>query len=209
MLKKTVLTLSVLLATAGGVGAQTSPAVPNPAQSGSAKKELVARVLKLQQPGIEGMARGLVEQPAADLLGSVAGALPARVARDRQDAVAKEIQADVQKYLDESTPIVQERAVRLAPSTIGPVLEEKFTEDELKQVIAIIESPVYSKFQRLGDEMQKALLEKLLAETRGTVEPKVRALQQTVAKRLGVTPQAQGVPASPAAARAPAKPASR
>jgi len=208
MIQKTALTLSLLLAAAGSAYAQSAAPASSPVQSSPAKKELVARVIKLQQPGIEGMARGLVEQPAAELLNNVAGALPNRIARDKQDAVAKEIQGDVQKYLDESTPIVLERAVRLAPATIGPILEEKFSEDELKQVVAIIESPVYSKFQRLGDDMQKALAEKLLAETRGTVEPKVRALQQTVAKRLGVTPSAQGVPAAPAA-RPPAKAASR
>jgi len=199
MLKKSLITLSFLLA-----------AVAAQAQSSPAKKELVARILKLQQPGIEAMARGLVEQPAAELLNNAAGAMPARVAKDKQDAVAKEIQGDVQKYLDDAGPIVQTRAVKLAPTTIGALLEEKFTEDELKQIVSIIESPVYAKFQRMGEEMQKALVEKLLAETRGTIEPKVRTLEQTVAKRLGVTsaPQASGS-GSGAAPRAPAKPAAK
>ncbi|MBA3771618.1 MAG: hypothetical protein H0X13_03755 [Ramlibacter sp.] len=199
MLKKSVVTLSFLLA-AVAAQAQTSPA----------KKELVARILKLQQPAIESMARGLVEQPAAELLSNAGAALPARIAKEKQDAVAKEIQGDVQKYLDEAVPLVQTRAVRLAPTTIGALLEEKFTEDELKQVVSIIESPVYTKFQRMGDDMQKALVEKLLAETRGTIEPKVRSLEQTVARRLGVTstPQASGAGGG-AAPRAPAKPAAK
>jgi uncharacterized protein len=131
MLKKAVITLSFLLA-AVAVQAQTSPA----------KKELVGRILKSQQPGIEGMARNLVEQPAAELMGNAASALPGRVAKEKQDAVAKEIQSDVQKYLDEAIPLVQGRAIKLAPTTIGLLLEEKFTEDELKQVVSIIESPV-------------------------------------------------------------------
>ncbi len=199
MLKKSVIALSFLLA-AVAAQAQTSPA----------KKELVARILKLQQPAIETMARGLVEQPAAELLSNAGAALPARIAKEKQDAVAKEIQGDVQKYLDEAVPLVQTRAVRLAPTTIGALLEEKFTEDELKQVVSIIESPVYTKFQRMGDDMQKALVEKLLAETRGTIEPKVRSLEQTVARRLGVTstPQASGAGGG-TAPRAPAKPAAK
>jgi uncharacterized protein len=97
--------------------------------------------------------------------------------------------------------------VKIAPTTIGSLLEEKFTEDELKQIIATLESPVFGKFQRMGDDMQKALIEKLIAETRSTVEPKVRALEQTVGKRLGVTtPPAASSGAAP---RPPAKPASR
>lgn len=196
MLKKTLFTLSLL---AVAIGAQAQAA------SSPAKKEMVARILKLQQPGIESMARGLVEQPAAELLGNAGNALPARVAKDKQDAVAKEIQGDVQKYLDDAVPLVQTRAVKLAPTTIGALLEEKFSEEELKQIVSIIESPVYAKFQKLGDEMQKALVEKLLADTRGTIEPKVRALEQTVAKRLGVTSAPQ--PSGAAPAKAPAKPA--
>jgi hypothetical protein len=217
MLKKSLITLS--LAAAGlAAQAQTAPASPSPSPAGPsssqpsspAKKDLVARILKIQQPGIESMARGLVEQPAAELMGSAGTALSTRVAKDKQEAVAKEIQGDVQKYLDEAVPIVQTRAVRIAPSSIGALLEDKFTEDELKQVVAIIESPVYTKFQRLGDEMQKTLVEKLLADTRGTIEPKVRALEQTVAKRLGVTAPTQGSGAGAAPARtAPAKPAAK
>ena len=193
MLKKTLFALTVVVAAITAAQAQPSPA----------KKELVARILKVQEPGIEATARGLVEQPAFELMGNAANALPARVAKDRQDAVAKEIQADVQKYVDDAFPFVRDRAMKLAPSTIGALLEEKFTEDELKQIVSIMESPVYGKFQRMGNEMQKALVDKVVADTRGTIEPKVRTLEETVAKRLGVTSAAPA--AAGAAPRAPAK----
>jgi uncharacterized protein len=202
MLKKSIITLSILLA---AVAAQAQPSTASPA-----KKDLVAKLLKLQQPGIEATARRLVEQPAAELLANAGAALPGRVPKDKQESVAKEIKGDVQKYLDEAIPLVQDRSVKLAPATIGAVLEEKLTEDELKQVISIMESPTYAKYQRLGEEMQRALVEKVLADTRGTIEPKIRALEQTVGKRLGVTAPPQGSGANGAAApRAPAKPASR
>jgi uncharacterized protein len=197
MPKKLLFTSALLLA-ALAAQAQT----PSANTSSPAKKELVARILKLQQPGIEVMARTLVEQPAVELMGNAANALPARVPKDKQEAVAKEIQADARKYIDEAAPIVRDRAIKLAPATIGPMLEEKFSEDELKQIVTIIESPVYGKFQAMGDDMQRALVEKVIADTRTIIEPKVRALEQTVAKRLGVT-------SAPGAAKAPAKPASK
>ncbi|MEP6823583.1 MAG: hypothetical protein ABI919_02100, partial [Ramlibacter sp.] len=100
------------------------------AQSTPAKKELVAKILKIQQPGIESIARSLVEQPAAELMQRAGLALNTRVAADKRDAVAKEIQADVKKYIDEAGPLITARATRLAPTTIGTLLEEKFTEDE-------------------------------------------------------------------------------
>ena len=189
--------------------AAVSAAAQTPATSSPAKKDYAARIVKMQQAGVENLARNLAEQPASELMGSAASALPARVAKDKQEAVAKEIQADVKKYLDEAVPLVQARAIKLAPATVGALLEEKFTEDELKQLVAMLEAPVYGKFQKMGDEMQKALADKVIADTRSIIEPKVRALEQSVGKRLGVAPATGAAPPAGAGPRAPARPASR
>lgn len=160
-------------------------ATPVLAQTAPTKKELVARVLQLQQPGIEAMARQIAQQPAMQIM-QQAGAALQRVPQERRDALARDIEADVRKYVDESVPVVTQAAVRLAPSTIGALLEERFSEEELRQIIGILESPVNRKFQGMAQEMQRSIVERLVADTRGTVEPKVRALQDTVAQRLGV-----------------------
>jgi uncharacterized protein len=68
-----------------------------------------------------------------------------------------------------------------------------------------MESPVYVKFQRMGEDMQKVLVEKLVADTRTTIEPKVRILEETVAKRLGVTAPAKAGAAPKAATKPAAK----
>ena len=156
------------------------------AQSSPAKKALVARILKVQQPGVEGLSRAMVERPAITLMDRAGPALIERVAADKREAVGKEIEADIKKYLDEAVPFVSSRAVRLAPATVGTFLEEKFTEEELKQVAAFLESPAINKFQQLSGEMQKVLMEKVLADTKGMIDPKVVALEQSVAKRLGI-----------------------
>lgn len=160
------------------------------AQSTPAKKEIVAKILKIQQPGIEAMARGLTEEPAMRLWNRAAQALPERVAADKREAVALEIQADIKKYVEETVPLVRDRALKLAPSTVGAVLEEKFTEAELKQVLSMLENPAYVKFQVHAGDMQKSLADKLVTEARPQVEPRLRTLEETVARRLGVNPAA-------------------
>ena len=172
------------------------------AQTSASKKELVAKMLLLEQPALEQAARVLAERPAVQMMQEASMVLQSRVAADKRDAVAKEIQADVKKYVDEAVPLVRDRAVKLAPSTIGVLLEEKFSEDELKQLIAIVESPVNRKFLQLSGEMQKVLGEKLVAETKSAIDPKVKTLQQAIAKRLGL-------PASPAPAAGAATPAAK
>ena len=179
----------VLLCAAFGAQAQSTPA----------KKELTAKIIKLQQPAIENNARQLAEQPAIGMMEQARMALPARVAPDRQEAVGKEIEADLKKYVDEAVPIVRDRAVKLAPSTIGSVLEEKFTEDELRQVISVMENPAWLKFQQLGPDMMKPLMEKLVTETRPVIEPKVKVMQQSIAKRLGITEPAASAGTPPTA----------
>lgn len=196
MQNKSLLLAAALLA-CGAVHAQSTPA----------KKELAARIVKLQQPGIEAMAGNLAQQPAAQLLEQAEAALPSRVPADKREAVVRDIRADAKKYLDEAIPLVRERAVKLAPSTVGALLEEKFSEDELKQLIAIIESPVNRKFAQLNGEMQKVLVEKLVSEMQSTIDPKVKALEQSITKRLGLP----AAPVAPVAkvAKPPVKAASK
>lgn len=154
------------------------------AESNPAKKELVNKILQLQQPGVDGTARLVAEQPALQLSQQAMQVMQFRVAPEKREALGKEIQGEMKKYLDEAVPLVRERAGKLAPTAIGPILEDKFTEDELRQLIAIMESPVQRKYVQLGPEMQKALADKLLADTRGQIEPKAKALQQAITKRL-------------------------
>jgi uncharacterized protein len=175
------------------------------AQSTPAKKEIVARILKVQQPGMEGLARNLVEQPAAEMLDRAGAALPQRVAPEKREAVAKDIQNDVKKFVDETVPVVRDRVLKIAPTTIGAMMEEKFTEAELKEIAAMMESPTFAKFQAMGGELQRTLVEKLVADTKPQVEPKLRGLEETIAKRLGVTPEGNKAAAPAAAPKASGK----
>ena len=150
----------------------------------SPKKALVAKILVLQQPNLDNMARGMIEQPAAQLMQQVSIAVRQRVPEDKREELGREVQADVKKYIDETLPIVRDSASRLAPSTVGAVLEERFSVEELKQIIALLESPLNRKYQAAGADMQRALTEKLVAESRASVQAKFQALEQSVGKRV-------------------------
>ena len=202
----------VLSIAATSAFAQSTPAAaPAPeaaaAPASPAKKELVQRVLKLQQPGIERLATAMTEDPAVVLGGRASEIIAAKVPKDKQEAVAKEVQGEMQKYLKDTVPLVRKSAQQLAPVTIGPMLESKFSEEELRQVVALLESPAYAKYQQLSGEMQQALQAKLVADTRGTVEPRVQALEKAVGDRLNAATGTASA-ASKAAPKA-AKPATK
>ena len=170
---RSVVTVTLLAATTtGGALAQT-------------KSELVARLVALQQPGIENVGRTLAGQTSQRVLQAASQALP-RVPADKREAAAKDVQADVSKFYDEVEPILRKRAAELAPATLTPLYQERFSEDELHQVIAWLESPVSKKFQQLDGEVGNTLAQKVVADTRGTIETRLKALEASLAKRLGM-----------------------
>lgn len=193
---------ALALATAALAQAQTT------APASAAKKELVQKLLQLQQPGLEMAARGLVERPAAQMLQQAGQYMQTQIPAERREAIGKAVDADVKKYVDDTVPLVRDKAVQLAPSTIGVAMEEKFTEDELKQLIAWYESPVNKKFQQVTPEIQNSFMQKLVAESRPLVQPQLQALEQKVRGALGVPSEPSAPPAAgaePPAAK-PAKP---
>ncbi len=173
--------LALMLMLAASIGAQAQT-----------KKELVAKLLQVQQQGIENIGRSLAGQVSQRVL-MAAGQEMGRVPADKREAVGRDIQADVKKFHDEVEPLLRERALRLASTVAGPMYEEKLTEDELKQVIAWMESPTSRKFAQLDRELGNALAEKVVADTKTTVDGKLKTLEASIGKRLGL-------PAAPAAA---------
>jgi uncharacterized protein len=191
MLKTLLLASACAVALHSSVWAQANATATAATAAGAspAKKELVGRILKLQQGGVEQLARGMAERPAAQLMQQAAMALQT-MPTEKREATARDIEADVRKFAEDTVPALQSRAVKLAPSTIGAMMEERFTEEELREVLAFLESPTNRKFQGMAADMQRALSEKLLAESRADIEPKLRKLEQTMATRLGVTTRA-------------------
>jgi len=193
------------LGVANMAAAQT-PAAPT--QSSPAKKELVQRLLRLQQADVEGFAKTVVERPAAQMMREAGLALQQQAApQEKREAAARAIEAEVKKYVDEAYPIVRDRALKLAPSTIGAVLEAKMTEEELKQLIAWLESATAKKYQSLAVDLRNTFSQKLVAEMPAVLDPKLIALDGKIRVILGVPPA--GAPSAGSTAPAPGRPASK
>ena len=170
------------------------------------KTAMVKQFIDLQRPGIEALARGLVEQSSAPVAQAGSQYLQTQVPAEKREAAAKAADAELKKYFDEAYPIVRDKAVALAPDALGPILRDNFSDEELRQLLAWISSPLSKKYQELNPKMQSALTEKLVAETRPSIEPKMRQLDTNVAKALGApTGNGSAAPAKSAPKAAPAK----
>jgi hypothetical protein len=174
-----------------------------PVATSPAKKELVKKALQLQQAGIESIGVAMSNQAAGQLLQIVTPAIT-RLPEDKRKAVATEMQAEVRKFQGEVTPVLRASATKWAPSTLGTALEEKLTEDELKTLVTWLESPVSRKYHQISGEAQQALTQKIVAETRPQIEPKLKALEQAMMAKLKAASAAPAASA-PKPADAPPK----
>jgi hypothetical protein len=182
------------------------------------KKEWSQKIVAMQQEAVDGMARTIVEQPARQISMQATQILGHAVPQEKRDATAKQIDAEIKKYLDASTPVLKASATKLSQTTIGGGLEEKFSEEELKQLYGMLDSPVMKKFQTAIPELSGKLQEKTMAEARTQLSAKLEAAGNNVRKILDT---ASGGKLSAAAAEAqkqqqqapqtgaPAKPAAK
>ncbi len=199
--------IAALLGAVGAAQAQTPaapapPAAAAPAPVSAARKELAAKLVALQRDGIDGVGRSLAAQASQRVL-LAAGQGVMRVPAVRREAVAQEVQAEIRKFHEEMEPILRDRAAKLAPGTLAPVYEQRFTDAELRTVIAWIENPAAKKFQQVDAELGRALAEKVVADVKPTLEARLKTLEVTVNGKLGPPPSA--IPGVPPPAPAPAR----
>lgn len=192
--RKLGLALTLALA-AGSALAQPSPA----------KKALIDKIVALQQQGLaDGLAGNLVQGPLSQLTQAVRGALQ-QVPADKREATVKAVDADLKKFVDENVPYLKDKISKAVPATASALLDERFSEDELKQVLAWAESPVSQKFGMANVELQKAIAQKVMTEAGPTLDGRFKTLNLSIAKHLGLPAPAAASAPAPKAAPAPKK----
>lgn len=183
------------------LAAGTALADPSPA-----KKALIDKIVALQQQGMaEGMAANIIQGPVSQLTQAGRAALQ-QVPAEKREATAKAMDAELKKFIDENVPYLKDKITKAVPTTSSALLDERFSEDELKQVLAWAESPVSQKFGLATVELQKAVAQKVMTEVGPTLDGRFKTLNASVAKQLGLTaPPAASAPKAAAPAPAPKK----
>jgi hypothetical protein len=164
----------IILTIAGAVSAQT--VIP------PAKAQSIQRILQLWP--VQDIGLIILQKPVTEMVQHANSLLLGRVSAERRDAAMKDIAEDARKFMEEATPVMRASAQKFIPSIVVPLLAEKFNEDELHQLIAILESPVRNKFEAAIPGIQQALGEKIAADSAAKINPKLEEFKQQVAKRM-------------------------
>ena len=146
------------------------------------KKVLVQKVLSLWH--VEDKAIEMAQRPAQAAITGARAGLQGRLTAAQQEAAMKDITKDVQKYIDEATPLAKTAAMKVKEPILTPLLLQNFSVEELRQLVTFFESPVKKKFEGLVPEFHKAYLEKVSETGRPTIQPKIDELNKDVGLKM-------------------------
>ena len=185
------LAVAAALGVAGVAHAQTKAAAPaNLPAPDAEKQKAIDRILAnvhpengviqaLQRPAVEAMQKSMIAMQTQ------------HVPKERMDKAMKEIGADVQHYIEISTPVVTASAKKVTNQTVGPLLAQNFSADELRQLAAIYESPVKAKFDKLIPQLETAVGDKVTADVAPAINKNIQALIESVGTKLRIATTAQ------------------
>ncbi|WP_295997077.1 DUF2059 domain-containing protein [Rugamonas sp.] len=185
---KTTTFAALLICAAAAAADNPAAAQPAPASASAsaavspAKQQLAQSIFKLMN--LDSIGETMLGQPVGDALQQARGLLQGRVATEKRDATMGEITVEAKKFMEDAAPITRASADKLIPQTVTPLLAAHFSEDELRQILAILESPVRKKFEAMLPELQKKLGESVAADTGPVINPKLKGLQERIGLRL-------------------------
>jgi len=175
--------------------AQTAPAAPAATQAplpapDAEKQKVIDRILTAFHPEV--IVLQAVQRPAVDAMQQSNIALQtAHVPAEKKEKTLKDISTDVQKYIDTTTPIAVASAKKETNAAVGPILAKNFTLEELRQLDAMLQSPLKSKFEKLVPDMEKAVGQKVQADIAAQVNQNVKAMTEAVGTKLRIAATTQ------------------
>ncbi len=180
---------------------------PIHAQTTDAKRTLAARVVAAQAgPEMDRLLEQIAGSATQQLIGNWSDRVAAMPEAKRQSAVTA-LDAELKKFNDATLKAVTAQAAKVRSDALVTAYTERFSEDELKQLAALMEAPAYKKYQSTAPELGNVYVKAIVDGTRADVESRGKAFDATAAKITG-TPAPNGAPApapAPAPSSAPAK----
>lgn len=179
------LNLGKTIATALLCTAALAPAAYAQDKQDAAKKELATRIVNLQKA--QDM-DALIAQLAGTANRAVVEAWLPRLDKmpaARQKAVADQLDVELKKFNDDVVRLIKTRNDRISLDVLVPAYSERFTADELKQLVTFLESPVIKKYYAANPHMANLLGQKLVEATRADVESRIKEFDARAAKIVG------------------------
>ena len=178
--------LATAIALAATFAAHAQGAAPAALPAPDAEKQkVIDRILAVFHP--ENGILQLVQRQGLDAMQQSNIALTtAHVSAEHKEKAMKDIGTDVQKYIDTTMPVAIASAKKNTNAAVGPILAQNFTAEELRQIAALLESPLKQKFEKLVPQMETAVAQKVQADISPQVNANVKTMTEAVGTKLRI-----------------------
>ena len=168
--------LSLRSTAAGCALALAALAVSAPVQAQDAtRKELATRIVNLQKAhDMDALIAQLASSASQTVVSTWLPKLD-QLPRSKQRTAADQLDAELKKFNQDNVRLIKSRNERISLDVLVPAYAERFTTDELRQLVAFMESPVIKKYYAANPQMANMLAQKLVEATRKDVETRIKA----------------------------------
>ena len=178
------------------------------AQTADPKLEWATRAVALQQgPELERLVGQLADSATQNILQNWGPKLQSNVAPAKMEQAKEGLNAELKKYFDDVSKTINGKVGKVSSSALIPAYMERFSLDELKQVVAFFESPAIQKYQSAAPELGSLFVKQLIEETNADVMARTRQFDDAATKIVGAGPANKAPAAVPNAdkSKPPAK----
>jgi uncharacterized protein len=168
------------------------------AQTTDAKRQLAARAIAAQDGpemnAMLGQLAGSATRQVASSWNERIGSLPAA----KQQSAATAIDAELKKFNDDALKLITAQAAKVRSDALLSAYTERFTEDELKQLVDLMEAPVFKKYQTVASQLGNVFIKAIVDGTRDGVIERSKQFDAAANKIVGSASPAQASPSTPA-----------
>ena len=179
--------------------AQTQPADP--------KIEWATKAVALQQgPELERLVSQLADSATQDILQNWTPKLQSDVPKAKQAQAKEGLNSELKKYFDDVSKAINGKVSKVSAEALIPAYVERFSLDELKQLVAFFESPAVKKYQSAAPELGSVFVKKLIEATKDDVAARTRQFDEAAMKIVGSAPASKApIAAAPDKGKPPVK----
>lgn len=152
------------------------------------KQALAKKLAQLQvQMDGDAMAEQLAVTAVGPMVNKWAGRIQESVPAEKQRDVSTRLDAELEKLGNGTEQDVRGQLQAAADAALVPLYMQRLSEDELKAVIAYLESPASRKFQELSMDSTDTWAQKIVDLTQAQVKKRVDAFEAAAIGIVGTT----------------------
>ncbi len=163
------------------------------AQTADPKLEWATKAVALQQgPELERLVNQLADSASQEILQAWGPKLQANVSKDKMEAARKSLNVELVSYFDDVSKVISGKTAKVSADALIPTYMQRFTLEELKQLVAFFESPAVKKYQQSAPELGNVFVQQLIEATRADVTARGKRFDDAAIKIVGNAPAGAG-----------------